>query len=59
METLHDAFKKAMDDPDLIKIRRLMDMPLVYRGPQELGKHLVEMNEEVGGLIRKLGLRKE
>ncbi len=59
VETLHGAFKKAMDDPDFIKISRQMDMPPVYRGPQELAKHLVEMNEEVGGLIRSLGLRQE
>jgi len=33
--------------------------PVVYRGPQELGKHLIEMNEEMGALIGTLGLRKE
>lgn len=59
VELLHGAFKKAMEDPDFIRISRQMDMPLVYRGPQELGKHLVEMNEEVGNLIRSLGLRQE
>ena len=59
VETLHEAFKKAMDDPDFIRISRQMDMPLVYRGPQEFTKHLTEMNEEVGSLINKLGLRQE
>jgi len=59
VETLHGAFRKAMEDPDFIRISRQMDMPPVYRGPQELAKHLVEMNEEVGSLIRTLGLRKE
>jgi tripartite-type tricarboxylate transporter receptor subunit TctC len=48
-----------MGDPDFIRISRQMDMPLVYRSPQELAKHLVEMNEEVGSLIRSLGLRQE
>jgi tripartite-type tricarboxylate transporter receptor subunit TctC len=59
VETLHGAFKKAMEDPDFIKISRQMDMPPVYRSPQELAKHLVEMNEEVGTLIGSLGLRQE
>jgi len=59
VETLHGAFKKAMEDPDFIKMSQQVDQPALYRGPQELAKHLVEMNEEVGMLIRSLGLRKE
>jgi tripartite-type tricarboxylate transporter receptor subunit TctC len=59
VETLHGAFKKAMEDPDFIKLGRQMDQPSIYRGPQELAKHLVKMNEEVGALIRSLGLRQE
>lgn len=59
VDTLHGAFKKAMDDPDFIKAGDQMDLPLFYRGPQELEKHLVQMNEEVGTLVRSLGLRKE
>jgi tripartite-type tricarboxylate transporter receptor subunit TctC len=59
VEVLHGAFKKSMEDPDFIRISRQMDMPPVYRGPQELAKHLVEMNEEVGSLVTSLGLRQE
>ena len=59
VDTLHGAFKKAMDDPDFIKVSNEVDLPLLYRGPQDLDKHLVQMNEEVGTLIRNLGLRKE
>ena len=59
VDTLHGAFKKAMDDPDFIKVSNQMDQPLLYRGPQDLAKHLVQMNDEVGTLIRNLGLRKE
>lgn len=59
VEALHGAFKTAMEDPDFIKVGRQMDQPSFYRGPQELAKHLVNMNEEVGTLIRSLGLRKE
>jgi len=59
VETLHGAFKKAMEDLDFIKIGQQMDQPVFYRGPQDLAKHLVQMNEEMGGLIGSLGLRKE
>lgn len=59
VETLHQAFKKAMEDPDFIRISRQLDQPALYRGPEDLAKHLVEMNESVGSLIRSLGLRKE
>ena len=57
--TLHGAFKKAMEDPDFIRVSRSMDQPPLYRGPEELGKHVVKMNEEVGGLIKKLGLQEK
>jgi tripartite-type tricarboxylate transporter receptor subunit TctC len=57
VETLDGAFKKAMEDPDFIKVSRQVDQPPLYRGPEELGKHLVKMNEEVGSLIIKLGLQ--
>jgi len=59
VETLNGAFKKAMEDPDFLKMGRQMDQPSLYRGPQDLAKYLVTMNEEVGSLIRSLGLRKE
>ena len=59
VETLHKAFKEAMEDPDFIKMGRELDQPMIYRGSQDLAKHLVQMNEEVGTLIRSLGLRKE
>jgi len=57
--TLHEALKRAMDDPDFLKVARQVDQPPLYRGPQELQNHLLEMNEEVESLVRNLGLRKE
>ena len=59
VEILHGAFKKAMEDPDFIKVCRQTDQPPLYRGPDDLAKHLVKMNEEVGELIKSLGLREE
>ena len=59
VETLHGAFKKAMEDPDFLKASRQVDQPPLYRDPEDLGKHLVKMNEEVGELIKSLGLQQE
>ena len=55
--TLHGAFKKAMEDPAFIHVCKQGDLPLIHRGPEELAKHLVQMNEEVEDLIQSLGLR--
>jgi tripartite-type tricarboxylate transporter receptor subunit TctC len=57
VETLHGAFKKAMEDPGFIHVCKQGDLPLIHRGPEDLAKHLVQMNEEVEGLIQSLGLR--
>ena len=57
VQTLHGAFKKAMEDPDFINVNKVGDMPIIYRGPEDLAKHLLQMNEEVGGVIKSLGLR--
>lgn len=59
VESLHGAFKDGMADPEFIKISRQIDQYLVYRNPNELAAYLGKMNEEVGTLIRSLGLRKE
>jgi tripartite-type tricarboxylate transporter receptor subunit TctC len=59
VETLHGAFKKSIEDPDFIRVSRQLDQPLIYRRPEDLAKQLVQMNEEVGGLVRSLGLREE
>jgi len=57
--TLHRAFKKAMEDTDFLNVSKQMDQPPLYRGPEDLARHLAKMNEEVGGLIKNLGLREE
>jgi tripartite-type tricarboxylate transporter receptor subunit TctC len=59
VDILHKAFKKSMDDPDLIKMAAKFYMPLVYRSPQDFNTYLLDMDENVGDLVRRLGLRKE
>jgi len=59
VETLHQGFKKAMEDPDFIRVSNQVDQPPYYRSPQDLAKHLVEMHGQLAPLVRNLGLRKE
>jgi tripartite-type tricarboxylate transporter receptor subunit TctC len=59
VEPLHQAFKKAMEDPDFIRVSNQVDQPSYYRSPQELGKHLAEIHGQLSPLIRNLGLKKE
>ncbi|MBI4012914.1 MAG: tripartite tricarboxylate transporter substrate binding protein [Candidatus Rokubacteria bacterium] len=59
VETLHDAFRKAMDDPEFARAMQQMDILAVYRSSQDFARHLVKVNEELEALIRGLGLRKE
>ncbi len=57
VETLHGAFKEAMKDPLFVKASQQMDNPIVYRSSQELGVHLVKMNQEIAPIVQSLGLR--
>jgi tripartite-type tricarboxylate transporter receptor subunit TctC len=59
VETLRQAFKKAMEDPGFLRVGQQLDMPAYYLGPQELEKHIHEMAQEVSSIIQILGLRKE
>jgi tripartite-type tricarboxylate transporter receptor subunit TctC len=59
VETLHQAFKKAMEDPNFIRVSNQVDQPPFYRSPQELARHLVKIHDQLAPLIRNLGLRKE
>ncbi len=59
VKTLHDSFKEAMKDPDFIRTSSLMDNPILYRNSQDLGSHLVKMNEEIGSIVRTLGLQEK
>jgi tripartite-type tricarboxylate transporter receptor subunit TctC len=57
VETLHTTFKKALEDPDYIRICKEADQMIAYRGPQDLDRYLAETREVWGSLITKLGLK--
>ncbi len=55
---LHDAFKKALDDPEVIERARAANIPLAYLGPAASREHMDRSYDLMGGLIRELGLKK-
>ena len=57
-ETLHQAFKKSMEDPDFMKALELTDKTSVYRGPQDAAAHFFEVDQEIKRVIREMKLRK-
>jgi tripartite-type tricarboxylate transporter receptor subunit TctC len=59
VETLHQAFKKGLDDPDFIKGCAQVDHAIVYKSPQETAKFVQTMNTEVADTLRDLKLSKE
>jgi tripartite-type tricarboxylate transporter receptor subunit TctC len=59
VETLHQAFKKGMQDPAFIKGCGLADQTIVYRGPQESTKYAQKLDREIGEIIKGLNIRKE
>jgi tripartite-type tricarboxylate transporter receptor subunit TctC len=58
VEILHQAFKKAMEDPNFIRVSNQVDQPPYYRSPQDLSKHLVNIQGQLAPLVQSLGLRK-
>jgi tripartite-type tricarboxylate transporter receptor subunit TctC len=59
VRTLHDAFKKAMEDPEVIEKARAANIPLAYLGPKESREHIDRSYDLMGVLLRELGLVKK
>jgi tripartite-type tricarboxylate transporter receptor subunit TctC len=58
LETLHRAFKKAMDDPAFKKGCQAVDHVIVYRNPEETTRHIKKMDEEIAMTLKELKLIK-
>ncbi len=55
---LHDAFKKAIEDPAFVKTADRLVFDLEYQGPEETARRLARAYQKNGELIRRLGLPK-
>jgi tripartite-type tricarboxylate transporter receptor subunit TctC len=56
VKLLHDAFRKAMDEPEFLAALKTFDMPALYLNSAECDKAAREEFEKVGKLVQRLGL---
>lgn len=56
--TVHQAFRKALEDPDVIDKTAKANMPLEYLGPKESRERLNRNYEVFGTLLSDLGMKK-
>jgi tripartite-type tricarboxylate transporter receptor subunit TctC len=59
IKKLHDAFKKAMDDPAFLKIAQTNNMQLEYLNGQDAKQRFNRLFSRYGSLIKRLELDKE
>jgi tripartite-type tricarboxylate transporter receptor subunit TctC len=57
VKVLHDAFKKALDDPKVLGMLERYDQPVIYMGPEEYTKFARQTYEAEKATIDRLGLR--
>jgi tripartite-type tricarboxylate transporter receptor subunit TctC len=58
IQTLHDAFKKAMEDPELLAQAKEVGLQYEYAGPEECKKRIESDYEMIGEMYIELGLKK-
>ena len=58
INTLHQAFRKTLEDPDVIDKTAKANLPLEYFGPKESRERLNRNYEIFGVLLSDLGLKK-
>jgi tripartite-type tricarboxylate transporter receptor subunit TctC len=56
---LHDAFRKALDDPDYLSILKRYDMTVSYLSPEDLDKAIRQESDQIKRVVQKLGLDKK
>lgn len=56
---LHDAFKKAMDDPEFHAVLKKFDMTTYYLNPEDYEKYIRGEFDRIEKLVQKLGLQKQ
>jgi len=58
VQRLHDAFKKAMDDPEFQSVMKSFDMNSLYLSSEDYEKFVREDSARIQKLVQKLGLNK-
>jgi len=58
VQKLHDAFKKAMEDPEFLAVMKSFDMSTLYLNSEDYEKFVRQDSERIQKLVQKLGLNK-
>ena len=56
VKILHDGFKKALDDPENLKVLDQLDQELWYQSSEDYAKYARETLQRERALIERLGL---
>jgi hypothetical protein len=56
VKILHDAFKKAMDDPENLRVLQTLDQVYWYRSSEDYARWAAETFVTERALIERLGL---
>jgi tripartite-type tricarboxylate transporter receptor subunit TctC len=56
VKILHDAFRKAMDDPKVLAMLEKFDQPVIYMSGEDYTKYAKKTMEEEKPLIERLGM---
>jgi tripartite-type tricarboxylate transporter receptor subunit TctC len=56
VKTLHDAFKKSLDDPEYLKLLATLDQPAWYQSSEDYARWAVETFKTERGTIERVGL---
>jgi tripartite-type tricarboxylate transporter receptor subunit TctC len=56
VKTLHDAFKRSLDDPDYLKLLAQLDQPAWYRTGEDYAKWAAETFKAERATIERVGL---
>jgi len=56
VKILHDAFRKAMDDPKVLAMLEKFDQPLIYMNGEDYVKFAKKTMKEELPLIERLGM---
>ncbi|MDH4114644.1 MAG: tripartite tricarboxylate transporter substrate binding protein [Burkholderiaceae bacterium] len=57
VRTLHDAFRKALDDPKVLALLDRLDQPLVYMNSDDYSKFARQTYETEKATVERLGLK--
>ncbi len=59
LETLHQAFKKGLEDPEFVKACATGETIIIYRNPKEMAEHIFQFNKEMEEVFRDLKIGKD